>query len=224
MAEAAPPQSMCEVAYAFLKRQIMVNELPPGSDIDERAVAARLGTSRTPVREAVLRLQGEGFVQVRPRRGIRVVPIAVSDMREIYEVLTALETLAVERLAARQPPRATLKPLDVAVQDMRRALRSKDHERLIDADERFHRGLLELCGNRRVTQAGIRYREQIRRAHFVALRLRGAAPEPVEMHAKLVDLIAAGKVDEACANHRSQRGAAQAELMEQIERTGLTAL
>ena len=215
---------MCEMAYAFVKRQIMVNELSPGSDIDERAVAAKLGISRTPVREAVLRLQGEGFVQVRPRRGIRVLPIAVEDMREIYEILTALETLAVERLAERQPPRSELKPLDLAVQDMRRALKSKDHERLIDADERFHRGLLELCGNKRVTQAGIKYREQIRRAHFVALRIRGAAAEPVEMHAKLIDLIAAGKVDDARANHRAQRIAAQEELMEEIERTGLTVL
>jgi DNA-binding GntR family transcriptional regulator len=215
---------MCDMAYAFLKRQIMVNELPPGSDIDERNLATRLGISRTPVREAVLRLRDEGFIQIRPRRGIRVLPIAVSDMREIYEILTALETSAVARLADRRPPRLELKVLDVAVQDMRRALKSKNHERLIDADERFHRGLLELCGNKRLMEAGIRYRDQIRRAHFVALRLRGAAADPVEMHGKLVDLIATGKVDEARANHLAQRIAAQAELMEEIERAGLTVL
>jgi len=90
-------------AYAELKRRILDHEYPAGHQATEPDVAADLGMSRTPVREALIRLAQEGLVEVVPRRGMRVVPLSPADMQEIYEVLTALESEAAG-LAARPRP------------------------------------------------------------------------------------------------------------------------
>ena len=77
--------------------------------------------SRTPVREALIRLQKEGLVDVIPRHGMRVLPVSPTDMKEIYEILTALEAMAAELLAKRKPSDAELAPLERASRDMARA-------------------------------------------------------------------------------------------------------
>ena len=103
----APPQpaparpSLAEAAYAALKASILEGLLPPGEEAVEQAIADQLGMSRTPVHEAVLRLQHEGFLRVLPRRGVRVLPIDPEDLRQTYEVLIALEGAAAALLAAR---------------------------------------------------------------------------------------------------------------------------
>ncbi|MEO6363940.1 MAG: GntR family transcriptional regulator, partial [Caldimonas sp.] len=103
--------SMVDQAYQQIRRRILDNVWPPGYQTLEQAVALALGMSRTPVREAMLRLQNEGLVEVVPRHGMRVLPVSPTDMREIYEILAALECMASEILAQRKPTEAELKPL-----------------------------------------------------------------------------------------------------------------
>ncbi|MGL6180774.1 MAG: GntR family transcriptional regulator, partial [Aestuariivirga sp.] len=88
--------SSAERAYRALKDLILGNQLPAGSQLLEQEAAQRLGMSRTPVREAMIRLEQDGVVEIRPRHGMRVLPVSSRDMREIYEVLTALESAAAE--------------------------------------------------------------------------------------------------------------------------------
>ena len=95
-------KSLAASAYALLKDQIIDNRLPPGSQKLEEELALQLGMSRTPVREAIIRLEREGFVEVVPRRGVRVRALTKRDVREITEVLTCLESQAAERLAGRR--------------------------------------------------------------------------------------------------------------------------
>ena len=83
-----------EMAYSTLKAMIMDNKLQPAASYLESELAEQLGISRTPTREAMLQLERDGFVEVRPRHGMRVLPISATDMREIYEILTELEPLA----------------------------------------------------------------------------------------------------------------------------------
>ena len=90
---AAPGPSMVYAAYEQIRRRILDNVWPPGHRALEQEVALELGMSRTPVREALLQLQNEGLVEVIPRHGVRVLPVSPTDMREIYEILTALECM-----------------------------------------------------------------------------------------------------------------------------------
>ena len=221
---AAPAVAMWELAYDRLKRRIMSNELPAGREIDDEAIAAELGISRTPVREAILRLRNEGFVEVLPRRSSRVVPISLHDMREMYELLTALEVFAVELLAARKPDESELAPLRKAVADMTDALGTGDPVAWIAPDERFHRGLLVLSGNSRIAEVGLAFRDRVLRAHVIALRLRPQPPQSAQAHRELVDLIAAGCTAEARACHLAQRLRAGRELLDSVERAGIMVL
>ena len=138
--------SLVEQAYQAIRRRILDNVYPPGHQALEGELADQLGISRTPVREALIRLQKEGLVEVVPRHGMRVLPVSPADMAEIYTVLTALECAAAELVAARGPSERELKPLTEASRDMDRALKTDDLDAWAAADERFHRTLAELAG------------------------------------------------------------------------------
>jgi len=224
-APSRPAASMAERAYALLKRRIVTNAFAPGAAIDEREVALELGMSRTPVHEAIIRLQGEELVEVAPRRGIRVLPLSPQDMREIYQILTGLETEAAGLLAQRTPAPAELAPLREALGGMHEAVAAEDLRLYTDWDERFHRGVLQLCGNRRLAAAGLRYRDQVQRAHVIALRLRPPLPaRSVVAHEALLPFLLAGDEAGARASHYAQRVRAERELMDAVERHGLTVL
>jgi DNA-binding transcriptional MocR family regulator len=102
---------MVDAAYKEMHRRILDNVWAPGHQALEQEIALQLGMSRTPVREALIRLANEGLVEVIPRRGMRVLPVSPTDMKEIYEILGALESAAAEMLAARKPSDAELEPL-----------------------------------------------------------------------------------------------------------------
>ena len=91
--------SLVDEAYQALKTAIRDNVFPPGHQAAEPEIARQLGMSRTPVHEAIIRLQEEGLVQVLPRRGILICPISADDIREIYDVLIAVEGMAAALLA-----------------------------------------------------------------------------------------------------------------------------
>ena len=83
--------SLVDAAYREIRQRILDNVWPPGHRALEQEVALALGMSRTPVREALMRLAAEGLVEVIPRHGMRVLPVSPADMQEIYQILTALE-------------------------------------------------------------------------------------------------------------------------------------
>jgi DNA-binding GntR family transcriptional regulator len=95
------PLSNTQRAINELRHLIFTGALPAGSDHLESELAERLGMSRTPVREAALTLDGQGLLEMRPRKGVRILPVSVEDMGEIYDVLTELESLAAEQAAKR---------------------------------------------------------------------------------------------------------------------------
>ncbi|MEP7276617.1 MAG: GntR family transcriptional regulator, partial [Betaproteobacteria bacterium] len=145
--------SLVESAYQTMRRRILDNVWPPGHRALEQELALELRMSRTPVREALIRLQKEGLVEVVPRHGMSVLPVSADDMRDIYEMLTALEAMAAELAVRRKPSEAQLKPLLDASRDMGRALKANDLDAWAAADERFHQHLVALSGNRLVIDA-----------------------------------------------------------------------
>ncbi len=168
--------SLVDEAYEQVRRRILDNQWPPGHRALEQEVALALGMSRTPVREALLRLQSEGLVELIPRHGMRVLPVSPTDMREIYQVLTALECMAAELLAQRKPTAEELEPLVAATRAMDKALKAENLDAWAAADERFHAQLVELAGNRQLQATVLNYWDRAHRARLFTLRLR---PAPV---------------------------------------------
>ena len=182
-------------AYARLKAEILSNTMPPGYQAPEPEIAARLGMSRTPVREALIRLQADGLVELVPRRGARVLPVRASDMAEIYEVLTVLEPHAAAELARRAPNEAELDPLERATSDMEAALARDDLDDWAASDDRFHRVLLELHGNRRLSAIAAALCDQAHRARMITLRMRDKPIRSTAEHREILDCLRQGDAE-----------------------------
>ena len=134
----AQKPSLVGGAYEALKEAIRNNVFAPGYQGSEQEIASQLGMSRTPVHEAIIRLQEEGLVRVLPRRGVVVCAISPEDMREIYEVIIALETASAELLAEKPEDerRPLAEELDSVNAQMQSALAADDLVDWAKADER----------------------------------------------------------------------------------------
>jgi DNA-binding GntR family transcriptional regulator len=214
----APRGSRVEAAYAALRQRILDNVYPPGHRALEGELADDLGISRTPVREALIRLANEGLVEVVPRHGMRVLPVSPVDMKEIYVVLTALEGTAAEALALRGPSDAELAPLVDATREMKRALKADDLDAWARADERFHQRLVELAGNRTLIDAVARLGDRVHRARMFTLRLRPKPVSSTQEHLAMLERIRAGDAPGAVEVNRKHRERASRELLAIVER------
>ncbi|MEM1265630.1 MAG: GntR family transcriptional regulator [Pseudomonadota bacterium] len=220
----AAKSTRVEDAYARLKDEIRTNRLPPGFQAPEPEIAIKLGMSRTPVREALIRLEAEGLVELVPRRGARVLPIRPADMREIYEILTALEPDAAARLAEGMPSPDAFVPLDEATSDMERALEAQDLDAWAEADDRFHRTLLALQGNRRLASVVTALYDQAHRVRIVTMRMRGLPKQSTAEHREIVSHLQAGEPEAARIAFRNHRERAGREMLGLLERYKLSQL
>jgi DNA-binding GntR family transcriptional regulator len=223
-APAAPVPSLVDAAYEQIRARILDNAWPPGHRALEQEVALALGMSRTPVREALVRLQVEGLVEVIPRHGMRVLPVSPTDMGEIYEILTALECMAAERLAAQRPDERSLAPLIQATEAMDRALLGGDLDAWARADEQFHAQLVEQAGNRRLQATVLNLWDRAHRARMVTLRLRPKPVDSTREHRELVERLLAGDAEGAARVNRAHRLRASRELIQIFERYRLAQL
>lgn len=214
--KAAP--SMVDVAQQAIRRRILDNVWAPGHYALEQEVALELGMSRTPVREAMIRLVADGLVEVVPRHGFRVLPVSPTDMREIYEILTALECMACEIVARRAPSDTELKPLAETTQAMDKALKADDLDAWAAADERFHGALIELAGNRQLQQTVLNYWDRAHRARMFSLRLRPKPVNSTKEHRQLVERLRAGDPEGAVKINRAHRERASRELLAIFDR------
>ena len=217
----ATPQavgSLVDTAYEQIRRRILDNVWPPGHRALEQEVALALGMSRTPVREALMRLSAEGLVEVIPRHGMRVLPVSPTDMREIYEILTALECMAGELLARRGPSDEELKPLVAATKAMDKALKADDLDAWAAADERFHAHFIELAGNRQLQATVLNYWDRAHRARMFTLRLRPKPVNSTREHMRMVAQLRAGDVEGIVQGIRAHRARATGELIAIFER------
>jgi DNA-binding GntR family transcriptional regulator len=208
--------SLVDEAYQGIRRRILDNLWAPGFQAMEQEVASELGMSRTPVREALIRLGKEGLVEVIPRRGMRVLPVSPNDMREIYEILTALESMAAELLAARKPSDTELKPLITATKE--KALAKGDLDAWAAADELFHQRLIVMAGNKMLSDAVMSYWDRAHRARMFTLRLRPTPVNSTQEHMALVERLQQGDAAGAAAVNRQHRQRASRELLAIFER------
>ena len=204
-------------AYLEIRRRILDNEWTPGYSALEQELAEQLQMSRTPVREALLRLQDEGLVAVVPRHGMRVLPVSPDDMREIYQVLTALEAAAAGMAAMANASEDKVAALKQACDDMEAALARKDLRAWAEADECFHTQLLLLSGNQILTETVLRFWDRAHRARLVTLRLRQLPEVSTREHRELIDAIVKGDSALAEQLHRGHRERGMRELLHILE-------
>ncbi len=213
--------SFAEKAYREIRRRILDNEYPPSHQVLEQELASELGMSRTPVREALIRLQNENFVQLIRRHGMRVVPLSLEDLRELYEVLTALGLTALERLVRRKPERRALAALNAALDEMDAAVKHQDFDAWVRADERFHRMIMDLAGNTRLAAAAYTLWDQGHRARMTTVRLRPALQSSNREHRAVVDAIRRGDWRAARAIHSRHRERTSFEIIRLLEQCRL---
>jgi DNA-binding GntR family transcriptional regulator len=213
-----------EYAYRTLKARILDSEFAPGAFLLEKDAAAQLGLSRTPVREALVRLEQDGLLEIVPRHGARISVLSPADMRDIYEVLTSLEPTAAEILARRRPSANEVADLSEACTAMERALEEADLKAWAAADEAFHRNLAERCGNRRLSDMIMTVWDQSHRARMFTLSLRPLPIQSTREHRAILDTILAGEADAARELYRAHRQRGGAELMSIIVTHGFNRL
>lgn len=216
--------SYAERAYREMRRRILDNEMPAGAQMLEKELAVLLRMSRTPIREAMIRLEEEGIVEIKPRHGMRILPVSARDMEEIYQILTALEAEAAAEIAQQKLPDDRMNGLRDAVEDMDRALETDDLPAWAEADDRFHRLLMANCPNGRLRALVTQFLGQSHRVRTLTLRLR---PRPVDSnkdHNALLDAIEAGDADAARSIHREHRIRNGKMLVKLLREHGLTQL
>lgn len=210
-------------AYEALKAAIRDNVFTPGHQGSEQEIALRLGMSRTPVHEALIRLQEEGLVRVLPKRGVIVCPLSADDIREVYEVIIALEGTAAELLAAKAKPSRlpAVSALEKINAEMRVALEKDDLDLWARADDRFHRALIDQCGNGRLARVANTIMDQSHRARMMTLRLRAKPDRSFKEHQAIVGAIKTGNAEKAFASARHHRQRARDELLPLLVQLGL---
>lgn len=221
VANAEKPVSQAVRVSETLKRMICNNDLPPGSNYLESELGQMLGVSRTPIREAAVILEARGLVEIVPRRGIRIVPLTIADMEEIYDILTELEPLAAARAAEIGPTEEDLAPVRACLTRMEDALTRSDRTSWAEADSEFHQRLVALSGNRRLVEVVAMYSDQVHRARLLTLQLRPEPHASNENHRELVDAIAQGAAETARAIHRTHRVEARHMIISLLEKHGL---
>jgi DNA-binding GntR family transcriptional regulator len=152
---AAPPviqaRSLREQVYEYLRAQMAKGGLQAGTFLDLNKLGERLGVSRTPLREALLHLESQGFVTVLPRRGFRLNALTLDDVRHFYEIIGALESAALRSAGHLLGPAdfAQMRQLDA---DMASAVAARDFDRYYAANLAFHDVYLQRSDNTRLIQ------------------------------------------------------------------------
>ena len=201
-----------QVHHAIIGR-ILREELAPGARLSDSALAGELGVSRTPVREALLRLEREGFLEVDVGRGFFVKPLSAGEVREVYPILWTLEVLALRTTLP--PSRARLADLARINGELTEA--AGNPERRIDLDVLWHRTLLEECANERLLEMIGSLKAVIRRYEYAYMQNAGHIPISTSTHERIARAVETGDIDAAVPLLESNWRFSMEELLEWLE-------
>jgi DNA-binding GntR family transcriptional regulator len=202
--DAAAASSLAERAYLAIQDQLIMLDIRPGEPIDDDQLAKALGVGRTPVREALKRLEVDRLVVSFPRRGTFATGMDISDLAHISEIRVQLEPLAARRAAERatRTERAELVELAVRIQEMDVA--QVDPAELMRCDLAVHRTMYRVAGNPHLEDVLIRYDNLATRIFCLFLDRLPTVDEHVGEHVQLLQAIAAGdaeRADELARDH-----------------------
>lgn len=182
-----------EIVLEALREAIISRVLEPGERLMEIQLAEEMGVSRTPVREAIRKLELEGFVVMIPRKGAYVAGVSYKDVKDVFEIRAALEALAAS-LAAE-------KATEEEIEQMERVLHyekmPESLEEMVQTDTDFHALVYKASRNERLLGILANLREQIQRFRATSLAVPGRPKDAIQEHMEIVDAIARHDVEEA---------------------------
>ncbi|MCH5339233.1 MAG: GntR family transcriptional regulator [Acetatifactor sp.] len=170
-----------DVVFNTLRQAILIGELKPGERLMEIHLADRLGVSRTPIREAIHKLEREGLVTIVPRRGAEVAQITEKSMNDVLEVRRALDALCVE-LACDRITEEGLEDLRAACDNFEQCVKTKDSKKIAQADVALHDIIVQATGNQRLIQLVNNLSEQMYRYRFEYIKDSSQHETLVEEH------------------------------------------
>lgn len=206
--------------YEKLREEILACRLKPGADLREQDLAARFQVSKSPVRDALLRLEREHLISIAPRQGYRVAPISLSDARDLLRLRAVLECASVIEAA-----RAAGAPELSALDRFRSFRPSQWLEGFAGYNREFHCALARASGNRRMTALTCELIEQTHRLVQVSVEAAetGRRPALVAEHAAIVDAVQERDGRRASALLRAHIGAAERRVADALSRAAIVA-
>jgi len=177
-----------EIVFESLREAIISGVLKPGERMMEIQLADEMGVSRTPVREAIRKLELEGFVVMIPRKGAYVAGISLKDIADVFEIRAALEGLAAG-LAAERITEEELEEMERMMVRKAEIIENNDLESIVEVDTAFHDILFKASRNERLVQILSNLREQIQRFRTTSLAVPGRMKEALEEHRKIVEVL-----------------------------------
>ncbi len=206
-------RSRANEVYAQLKRDIAEFNLVPGDRFTENELSERLGVSRTPVRQALFRLQQEGYVEVLFRSGWRVLPFDFDQFEQLYDLRMVLETTAAQRICA-DGERMNRELFDqlVAIWLVPVAERSSDTVQVAQWDEQFHCSLVAAAGNAEMARVHRDVTDRIRIIRRLDFTKQARIDATYEEHAKILKAIQRKRGDQAAMLLRAHIETSQAEV------------
>lgn len=187
-----------DVVFNTLRQAILTGELKPGERLMEIHLADRLGVSRTPIREAIRKLELEGLVVMIPRKGAQVAKITEKNLKDVLEVRRALDMLAV-KLACRRMSEEDKKELRRACDEFAQIIRSNNAKDITEADVHFHDIILKSTGNDRLIQIVNNLAEQMYRYRLEYIKDTVYHSRLVQEHEAIFNAIINNEEEEAAA-------------------------
>ncbi|MGB9841001.1 GntR family transcriptional regulator [Thermovenabulum sp.] len=185
-----------EIVFQALREAIISGELKPGERLMEVQLAEEMGVSRTPVREAIRKLELEGLVVMVPRKGAYVAGLSMKDAADVFEVRQSLEGLAAA-LAAERITDEEIESLERVLLEINDAAEKNDINLIIQKDAEFHNILFKASRNDRLVQIINNLKEQIDRFRIQSFENPGRLKKLMEEHKKIVEAITERNVEKA---------------------------
>jgi DNA-binding GntR family transcriptional regulator len=177
-----------------IEEEIATGKLRPGTRLDEVDLATRFGVSRTPIREALRLLLGEGLVETRPQRGAVVAQVTPQRLIEMFEVMAELEAMCA-RLAARRVSDAELAEVEAAHEACRGSAAARDADAYFYANERFHYAIYAASHNSFLFEQAAALQRKLRPYRRLQLRVRNRIQRSFEEHQAIVDALRDGSAE-----------------------------
>jgi DNA-binding GntR family transcriptional regulator len=182
--------SLREQVYLFLREQMHTGAIAPGSTINLTEFSEQLGISKTPLRDALIRLESEGFVEILPRRGVRVNSLSLKDVKDYYEIIGQLEggaiVAAFDKMSA-----AVVRRLEKLNQEMRASVKTSDFDTYYKKNLEFHESYLQLYDNKQLRRMIRPLKQRLydfpRRSYIQEWELRNC-----DEHDQIIEKIKAG--------------------------------
>jgi len=184
-------RSLKEQVYDYLRQQFQQHRLQPGATINMDATAKMIGVSKTPLRDALIQLEMEGFVTISPRRGIFVNALTLDEIREFYQVIGALESAALAEAFPRLET-AGVKRMDALNRQMQKAIDAGDFDRFYEKNLEFHNAFIEICGNSNLARILDNMKKRLYDFPQKRQWIKEWELSSIREHQEIVDFLAAG--------------------------------